>query len=283
MTDLQALASDGHRFSVRLLQQEDAQRPLVVICPAMGVQGKYYAQLAQALHAAGMQAATFDLRGQGSSSLRASRTVDWGYDTLLTQDFPALLAAVRAQAPAAPLYFWGHSQGGQLACLFLARQPELANGIILTACGTVYYRGWPFPQRLKLLAQTQLLRSISLALGYLPGEKLGFGGRQARSEIADWADNALLGKYRLRGAKGDDEARLQSLQAPVWAFSLEGDDYAPRASTEHLLGKMGQAPVQHWHMTAADMPATGLHHFYWAKNPAVLVDKVLPLLNARRI
>jgi len=274
MPELHALSADGHRFAVHLLEQKDPLAPLVVICPAMGVKGKYYSVLAQALHAAGLQVASFDLRGQGSSNLRASRKVNWGYEEMLSQDFPALLAVL----PQAPLYFWGHSQGGQLACLFLARQPAVARGIVLTACGTVYYRGWPFPQNLKILVQTQLLRSIALAAGYLPGDKLGFGGRQARSEISDWADNALLGTYHLHGAQPDDEALLGALQAPVWAFSLEGDSFAPRGSTEQLLGKMPRAQLRHWHLTEADIPAAALNHFYWAKNPQALVERALPLL-----
>lgn len=280
MQEMPVTSADGHLFCVRLLTQSDRRAPLVVICPAMGVRGKFYTPLAEALHHAGLQAASFDSRGQGSSSLRASRRIDWGYDDLLTQDYPALLAAVRRELPGAPVFFWGHSQGGQLACLYLARHPDAARGIVLTASGTVYHRGWPFPQSLKILTQTQLLRSISLALGYWPGDKLGFASRQARREIGDWADCALSGHYRLQGAIQDDDAKLEKLTTPVWAFSLAGDDFAPFGCTTHLLEKMPGAKRLHRHLDGNSLPSDCLHHFNWAKNPQALVELALPLLTS---
>jgi predicted alpha/beta hydrolase len=278
MPDIQTLSTDGHRFTIRLLAQKDRRAPLVVICPAMGVQGKYYSALADLLHAGGLQAALFDLRGQGSSSLRASRAVNWGYADMVEQDFPALLDALHTEAPLAPVFFWGHSQGGQLACLFMAANPDAAQGAVLVACGSVYFRCWPFPQNLKILVQTQILRLSGLVAGYMPGDKLGFAGRQARNEISDWADCALNGRYDLRNTKTDYEAALKTLAKPVWAFSLEGDDYAPRAATGFLLGKMPAGMTRHQHMTAADMPAKALHHFYWAKQAEGLVQRALPLI-----
>ena len=85
----------------------------------------------------------------------------------------------------------------------MATQPEAAEGAVLVACGTVCFRAWPFTQNLRILAQTQFLRMVALIAGYMPGDKLGFAGRQARDEIRDWADNALDGRYRLRNTHTD--------------------------------------------------------------------------------
>lgn len=274
---IQVSTSDQHSYSACLYAQEQTSAPVVVICPAMGVYGKYYTPLAETLQAHGLQAVTFDLRGQGSSNLRASRQVNWGYAEMIEQDFPALLDKLRTERPLAPVFFWGHSQGGQLACLFMARNPESAQGAVLVACGAVYFRGWPFWQGLKILAQTQFLRTAALAAGYMPGDKLGFAAKQARDEIGDWADSALTGRYRLRNTDTDYEAALKQQRHPVWGFSLEGDDYAPPGAIRFLLDKMPAAATRLVLFGPADMPAKALDHLAWVKHSEVLVQRALPL------
>ena len=71
MQELPVVASDGHRFSLRLFAASPA-RAVFVICPAMGVGAAYYDRFAEALVQRGMHVATTDLRGQASSSLRVA-------------------------------------------------------------------------------------------------------------------------------------------------------------------------------------------------------------------
>lgn len=273
MPDISVRANDGHQFTAQFFDAADAKAPLFIVCPAMGVQGRYYKGFAEALNASGYQAVTFDLRGQGTSSLRASKKVNWGYQDLVSQDWPALLRAVRAQRPEAPVYFWGHSQGGHISSLFLAANPSAASGLILIASGLVYFRGWPFPQNLKLLAQTQIIRAAAVGLGYFPGEKMGFGGLQAKNEMVDWSNNALFGSFKLLNSSVDYEAKLKQVAVPVYAFSLEGDDYAPPGAVRGLAKKMPAA--RYIHLTTQDLPAPCLDHMRWARTPEPVISRVL--------
>src|SRR4051812_27442258 len=80
---------DGTTF--RLIHARNhggADQPVILCIPAMGVNARYYEPLLKALHAAGLHAATFDLRGNGESTVRASRSTDFGYHEILTRDLP---------------------------------------------------------------------------------------------------------------------------------------------------------------------------------------------------
>lgn len=275
MRELSVRASDGHTFSLR---QHDAAgaRAIVAICPAMGVSAGYYDRFAEAMAANhGCHVAITDLRGQGSSSLRASRDVDWGYATMIERDWPALVEGLRKSWPGLPLYLLGHSQGGQLSLLYLAHQPDGVDGVLTIACGSTYFRGWPFPASLNILARTQFVRGPAAVLGYFPGNKLGFGGRQARSEMRDWANAALDGRYDLINAGIDYEAALRRINKPVRIFSLDGDDFAPRGAAAVLVEKVPAAQVQHHHLTANELPAEALDHFRWSRSPQAVVPRLL--------
>ncbi|MGH8492730.1 MAG: alpha/beta hydrolase family protein [Moraxellaceae bacterium] len=272
MQERALVAADDHRFSLRLFAAA-TPRAVFIICPAMGVMASYYDRFAEALAARGISTAITDLRGQGTSSWRASRAVNWGYATMVEQDWPVITAAVQAEWPGLPLYFLGHSQGGQLALLYLAQQPHGISGVMTIACGSTYYRGWPFPQSLKILAQTQFVRVPAATLGYFPGNKLGFGGRQARSEMGDWANAALHGRYDLIGAGMDYEEGLKKATVPARVFSLQGDDFAPQGAAAFLASKLPTA--RHIHLGADALPAAARDHFRWSRQPDAVIPHLL--------
>src|SRR5690606_10191189 len=112
--------------------------------PAMGIEARYYAGFAGALRRLGLNAATLELRGLGTSNVRPSRKVDFGYGTILERDLPPALALLRERFPGAPLFLLGHSLGGQLLALHLAVHPDGVEGLVLIASGTPHYKVWPW-------------------------------------------------------------------------------------------------------------------------------------------
>jgi predicted alpha/beta hydrolase len=275
--ELSVTAPDKHCFNLRLFECEFPARAVFVIAPAMGVSASYYDGFATALAQKGFHVAVTELRGQGSSSLRASRDVDWGYATMVERDFPALTAAVQKHWPALPLYFLGHSQGGHLALLFLAHQPENIAGVLTIASGSTWFRGWPFPQNLKILLQTQAVRLPLLQYGYYDGRRFGFAGRQARTEMCDWANAALNGKFNLRDAGLDYEAGMKKSVLPVHLFSLQGDVLAPFGATAVLAEKFPKA--RHIHLGPTDLSKEARDHFRWTRHPDAVIPHLLAALS----
>ncbi|WP_369521673.1 alpha/beta fold hydrolase, partial [Escherichia coli] len=139
---------DGHRYEVIACVPVQPIARLLWL-PALGVAARHYLPLALALAAKGVAVYLHEWRGNGSSSLRPSRTQDWGYREVLEQDLPssqAVLAAADDEGDALPWIIGGHSLGGQLACVHAGRNPQHFNRLWLAASGSPFWRGFPPPR-----------------------------------------------------------------------------------------------------------------------------------------
>jgi len=268
------VAADGARSGGRLFEPADGAPEAVAVClPAMGVDARYYDPFAQALAARGVAALVAELRGNGSSSLRAGRGVDFGYRELVV-DVATAVAAARERFPGLPIRLVGHSLGGHLSVLFAALRPREVDGIVLIAAGTPYFRAYRGRGRAYVLLGSLALRGISAALGYLPGRTVGFGGREARRLIAEWAHLARSGRFVVAGAPADLQATLAAADLPVLALSLAEDSYAPRGAVDHLAGMLAGAALTRRHTRRGELGG-GIDHFRWVRKSDRVADIVV--------
>ncbi|MCS4234309.1 alpha/beta fold hydrolase [Stenotrophomonas sp. BIGb0135] len=257
-------AADGHRFE--LLARVPAQpRAHLLWLPALGVAARHYLPLADALAAHGVAVYLHEWRGNGSSSLRPSRTQDWGYRELLTLDLPASLAQLAAGAPTQGV-IGGHSLGGQLACCFAGQHPGVFQRLWLVASGTPYWRTFPAPRGWTLPLIYRFLPWLAHRQGVLPGRRLGFGGTEARGLITDWAKVGLNNRYAGAGIGEDLEAGLRGVCARATAVVMEQDWLAPATSMHGLLAKMPQTTAT---LSVVSPAALGVRadHFAWMTAP----------------
>ncbi len=284
-TSLPVVAADGAVSELLLVLPSLPPSALMYWLPAMGVAAKHYLPLAQALAARGVAVALHEWRGIGSSNRRAGRSQDWGYRELLRQDLPAGLAAARRCCPGVSHLLGGHSLGGQLACLYAGLHPSEFDGLVLVASGSPYWRRF----RRRLLIGGFYLWAPWLArwVGHLPGRRLGFGGNEAMSVIADWARSGRTGRYAAAGMQADLEAALAKIDLPLTAVRLRDDWLGPEASLDWLLSKMPRA-----RQTRVVLSPEALHgpadHFSWMKAPDAIAAEVahavaaLPSTESRR-
>lgn len=250
------------------LPQENS--PVFVCLPALGISSKHYAHLARLLAAEfNAVAITTDLRGLGTSSVRAKRGVDFGYKELL-EDIEHQLRIVKTKYPQSPVYLIGHSLGGQLACLYGAWGKTVISGIILVAACSIYYKGWPGLEGYKILAFTQTARLLSKVLGYFPGKKVGFRGTESRTVIEDWSHTARTGSYELKNTDFNFEQSLTKVKLPVLAVQIFGDRLAPSLAIENLCAKLKSAAVAKV-VLGNPTDARKLNHFNWVKHPETLL------------
>lgn len=252
----------------------EAGGPLLVLVPAMGTPAAYYDPLGKALGDRGINVAAFDLRGIGDSPVRASRDTDFGYHALASEDLPAIIAAARERFPGGPLFLLGHSLGGQLSALYLARGRHEVRGLVLVATSSVYYRGWSGARQIGVLGFTQIAALLANVLGHFPGAKIGFGGREARSVVGDWARLARSGRLAPKGADMDYEAALARVELPILAVSIAGDRLAPRRAVDNLVAKMPKARLDRRHLAPEDLGDPRIDHFRWARSPAGIVGLI---------
>lgn len=261
---------DGHRYEV-IARVPPAPHASLLWLPAMGVAAKHYLPFADALAARGIAVFLHEWRGIGSSSLRAGRSVDWGYRTLLQDDIACSAAAARSNLPDILHLLGGHSLGGQLACCHLALEPTAFSGLWLVASGAPYWRAFPPKQRFGLPLVYRFLAWLARTNGVLPGRRLGFGGNEAREVIADWSRSGLSGRYGATGLDLDLDAALAHVEVPVRAACLASDWLGPESSLRFLLSKLSSDDV-----TIARFDATQLgvaaDHFSWMRRPDAIAD-----------
>ncbi len=275
--ELPLSSDDGHRYHLIARVPAQAQASLLWL-PAMGVAAKYYLPLAEAFAARGVAVYVHEWRGNGSSSLRPGRAVDWGYREMLTQDIPRSHAAIAARcaAPdaAAQAVIGGHSIGAQFAACYLGLHPAAFGKLWLVASGSPYWRTFPAPKRYAFPLAFQFAPWLAELRGALPGRQLGFGGDEARTLIRDWARVGLSNRYAASGLDVDLEAALSRVAVDAHGVLLAQDWYAPRPSMQALLDKLPRSPSR---ITVLDRETLGVRadHFAWMKRPQAVVDALL--------
>ncbi|MEV2238253.1 alpha/beta fold hydrolase [Micromonospora sp. NPDC049891] len=261
---------DGARLGVQVYPEPDGvtDAPVVLIAPAMGVRARYYRPFAAALRAAGLAVVVADLRGTGESTPPPSRTCRYGYAELAA-DVGAVRSALKPRLDGRRTLLLGHSLGGQAAVLHLALHGEHeVDGLALIAVGIPYWRDFAGPRRYGVLPYTQGIAATARLLGVWPG--WGFGGRQARGVIRDWAHTARTGRFpEVDGV--DAEAAVRRIRTPVLAISVDGDQYTPHPTLDRLCAKLTAAPVERERYAA---PGTALDHFTWVRAADPLAARV---------
>lgn len=266
---------DGAESQATVFAAEGPSAPLILVLPALGMRASYYLPLGEALQAAGFSAVLTDWRGHGRSSVRISPKVDFGYEQLI-QDIRDMLVQIGDWFPEATRYILGHSLGGQLGSLTAARYPKLIDGLILSAAASVYYRGFGRIRAAQIIWASYFIPAISRLVGYFPGHRLGFGGKEARTLMQDWARNARSGEYRPAGSDFDYEAALRTCVKPILALTYVGDNFASYRGMQNLYEKFNvESPVRHLHLSVEDTGIPDLNHFNWARQPGKIVDLVV--------
>jgi predicted alpha/beta hydrolase len=259
----------------------------VVFLPAMGVAASYYEPFLARLQAAGdVCVVALDLPGQGSHPSRARNGHDYGYREVVEELIPEAIEDVAGQRPRTPVVLMGHSLGGQLALLSLASLAGRIDALVLVAAGTAHWRAWPVAQRWRAAMAVRAIAALSWLLPWYPGQRLGFGGNQARRFMRDWSCNARHGCYRLEGSERSVqhiEAQLESVRIPVHALTIAGDPVAPTGACEELLSLVPNALVTRHTVAAVPAHSPWRRHFSWAREPSDVEPAIARSLAAVRL
>lgn len=250
----------GGDQTLRVIEGSVADAPLITVAPALGLRASWYEDLARALASRGVHAAIVEWPGQGTSPVRPSRRSDWGYAELLDH-LAAARAAARTAVPSASSFVWlGHSLGGTIALMDAGRS-RAVDRVVLVASGTPYRGSWSGKTARQLHLASYLFPFAARLLGHHDG-RLGFGGKEARTLMTQWAHLARTGDWDVPGV--DLEGHLRACEAPVLAVRIEGDDFAPERAVEHLLGKTPRARIERATWSGPDAKTA---HIRWPRTP----------------
>jgi predicted alpha/beta hydrolase len=230
-------------------------RAIVIILPAMGAPARWYEPLAERLQHRGFGVLLPELPGTGASEPRPSRKVDFGYRELVEDYLPRLVAAAQERCLDKPLVAVGHSLGGQLAAFAVIHGHAALDAVVTVAAGHIHFRHWEGAAAAKVLFAALVFPFLTLVLGYLPGQRVGFGGPQASRLIREWARTIRTGRLpEISGPRRDPGC-------PALSIAYEGDFLAPMRSVtalaELLNGATEKLPVN-W---------PGPPHSSWTRYP----------------
>lgn len=190
-------ASDGYPLAATLYAPEGTPRVGgVVLAGAMATPQTFYRPFAEWLSRSGYVVLTFDYRGTFASADERGARIDATFDTWGQQDVTAAGRMLKERVPHHPLYYLGHSLGGQLfpSCSI----QHVFKRFVAVASGNGYWRRLKtWKVRLGLFLATQVWAPLLLPiLGYFPGRHLRKVGDLPRGVMAQWrrwcADPAYL-------------------------------------------------------------------------------------------
>lgn len=256
-----------------------APQATLVFSPALGVHAGFYDRLARALAGRGLDVLLHEQRGHGTSPIRASRHDDWGYRELVEEEVATIAAHARATAGGRPLLLGGHSLGGQLACLAAATMARPPDGLAIVASALQHGRLYPPGWQLRIAIASRLFPPVARLRGFHDGARMGFGGREARRLITDWAHVARTGRYEPQGTEFPYEARLAQLAVPLLLVTFTRDTFAPERAALALAAKMRGCPLTHRRLDAAVLRGALPDHFDWARKPEAVSDLLARFAN----
>ncbi len=260
MVEREIDAGGRGRITWRLFEPQGQPVAAALLVPAMGVAQNFYAPLATWLAAQGFLAATFDFRGIGLSRRGSLRQVDADIVQWARCDCGAMVDALAERAGGKPLYWIGHSLGGQILP-FVPNLRRVAK-VVTVAAGSGYWR--ESAPRHRWRAGLLFFAVVPIALrtcGYFPGKRLRMVGDLPRGVMQQWRRWCLHPEYAL-GAEGD---RVRPLYAavtlPIAAFSFTDDEYMSARSIESVHGQYVGAQVTMKRIAPGEIGEKRIGHF----------------------
>lgn len=219
-----------------------------------------------ALAARGTSTLVLDLRGQGDSLPRVDRQSRFGYQQLVNFDGPAAVEMLRQMAGDVPILLGGHSLGGHVAILQAVSAVQKPDGVVLIAAQNPHFRSYRGLGLLRMLIAPQFVAGLTNLWGYWPGDKLGFGGRQPKELINDWARVCRTGQWMEIHSEKNCRVTMQSASFPILAVSIEGDTDAPSPAVDRLCSQLPACEIKRWEYHPVNSASSG--HLRWARKAA---------------
>jgi predicted alpha/beta hydrolase len=251
---------DGREIAARFFSPGAAPKGAVLIVPAMGTSQDYYRAFATWLAREGFLVATFDYRGTGrsrSGTLRGFKAdiLDWA-----RLDCAAMIEALGNENPGLPLYWIGHSLGGQIFAL-VPNRSRVAKAVTV-ATGSGYWRENVPSLRPKAWWLWFVVTPLALALwGYFPGKTLRKIGDLPRGVMAQWRAWCLDPDYSY-GAESDAvRAEYAAVRTPIVSLSFSDDEMMSLRNTEAMHSYYSGAPRRMKRLTPQDIGVPRIGHF----------------------
>lgn len=248
--------------------------PVVMIWPALGMAARRYRRFLADLVAVGLTAVAVDYRGYGASTPRNGRGSTVGYADIAGTDFPAVVAELESLFPGRPLILLGHSIGGQTGIMYAASAPEKLAGAVFIGVSTPWIRAYPGLLKLVPAVGTHVAAGLASVVGYYPGDRLRFLGRQSKPLMHDWARLARTGDFDRVGRGVGYTELIERLDSDVLVIDVEGDWMAPPAAVDDFCRRLPSARIDRWHAGPEATSGRVVGHIDWIDDGTVIAARI---------
>lgn len=272
--------ADGHVLSARFFEPQGEPRASVLLVSAMGASQQYYAMFARWLATQGYLVATFDYRGTGLSRSGSPRDVDvdiieWG-----RVDCTAMVDALKARLPDKPLYWVGHSLGGQLLA-FTGSREKIAKAVTI-ATGSGYWRENTPSLRWRAWWLWYVVAPLATRLcGYFPGRRLRKVGDLPARVMNQWRRWCRHPDYAVGVEGAAVRNQFAAVTTPMTVISFTDDEMMSARNTESIHGFYVNAPKVVRRIAPREIGVPRIGHFgFFRKAFETLLwkDRLLPEL-----
>jgi len=255
--------ADGHKLVAHFFAPASEGKGAVLIIPAMGVAQQFYFPFAQWLAREHFLVGTFDYRGTGlsrSPNLREFKAdiFDWA-----RLDCRAMVDAMAARAPGRPLFWIGHSLGGQILP-FVPNRSRITKAITVAA-GSGYWRENSLPLRRRAWWLWYVVAPVAVRIfGYFPGKRLRKVGDLPKGVMEQWRKWCLSPEYAL-GEGEHVRQQYAEVTTPIVSLSFSDDEFMSERNTESLHGFYTRAPRVMKRISPGEIDVKRIGHFGFFK------------------
>lgn len=210
----------------------------IVIASAMGVTQAYYQPIANWLTEQGYCVLTFDCNGMGESKDKHLKEYQCNILDWATADYSAALQFVLDKNSNSPIYWLGHSLGGQI--FPLVDNIAHVNKVITVSSGTGYWKHNAPALRKKAPLFWYFIMPIATSIfGYFPGKRLGMVGDLPKQVMYQWRRWCLHPEYCVGVESDSVKAKFQQLKVPLVSISFTDDEMLSLTNMQDLHALFG--------------------------------------------
>ena len=259
MNKLLIKTAKNHTISVTEFICSEKPKSSILICSATGVKQELYQKFSDFLRQKNFNVYTFDYTGIGSSRLESLKSLKTTASSWATNDLETAINHVKHNNRNTGLIIIGHSIGGQL--IGLAPSSKLADGILLVAAQTGYWKFWKGFNKLKMyLTWHFLIPILTSILGYFPGKKIGSSEDLPKNMALEWKKWCCSKNY-LFDHHLNASQKYEEIHCPIVSFSAEDDNYAPKTTVDWLTDKYKNALTERKHLIPKELGIKSIGHF----------------------
>lgn len=251
---------NGRTLQATLFRPDGEPRAAALIVAAMGVTQRYYAPLATWLAGQGYVVATFDYAGTGLSIEGDVRELDVDIIDWARFDCDAMIDALSRQAPDKPLYWLGHSLGGQILGFVPDRQ-RIAKAVTIASGSGYWIENVP---TLRWRAWWLWYVAVPIAIrlfGYFPGRRLRKVGDLPRGVMEQWRRWCLNPEYAIGAEAPTVRAQFAAVDTPITSLSFADDEFLSARNTDSLHGFYSGAPRSMKRISPREAGVKRIGHF----------------------